>query len=86
MSTTDLQNIDNLTQNDELILPDICGTIIHTKVFKDKNVDIELSKLSYEIGAIKWVKFNDALALIRPYHNERKKIIKELIQFLANNC
>jgi hypothetical protein len=53
---------------------------------KDKNVDIELSKLSYEIGAIKWVKFNEALDLIRPYHSERKKIIKELIQFLANNC
>jgi len=53
---------------------------------KDKNVEIELSKLSYEIGAIKWVKFNEALDLIRPYHSERKKIIKELIQFLANNC
>ncbi len=52
---------------------------------KDKNTEIDKSKLSYEIGDIKWVKFNEADTLIRPYHNERKKIIKELIQFLASN-
>jgi len=53
---------------------------------KDKNIDIDKSLLSYEIGDIKWVKFNEALELIRPYHNERKNIINELIRFLANNC
>jgi len=53
---------------------------------KDKNIDIDKSSLSYEIGDIKWVKFDEALELIRPYHNERKVIINELIKFLANNC
>jgi len=52
---------------------------------KDKITEIDKSKLSYEIGDIRWVKFNDAIELIRPYQEERKKIIQELIQFLANN-
>ena len=33
---------------------------------------------------IKWVKFNEGIDLIRPYQEERKKIINELIKFLAN--
>ena len=52
---------------------------------KDKITEVDKGKLSYEIGDIKWVKFNEAIELIRPYQEERKKIIQELIQFLANN-
>jgi 8-oxo-dGTP pyrophosphatase MutT (NUDIX family) len=52
---------------------------------KDKITEVDKGKLSYEIGDIKWVKFNQAIELIRPYQEERKKIIQELIQFLANN-
>jgi len=51
---------------------------------KDKDVEIDKSKLSYEIGDIKWVKFKEGIEMIRPYQEERKKIIKELIKFLAN--
>jgi ADP-ribose pyrophosphatase YjhB (NUDIX family) len=51
---------------------------------KDKDIDVDKNKLSYEIGDIRWVKFNEALELIRPYHDERKKIINEVIKFLAN--
>jgi 8-oxo-dGTP pyrophosphatase MutT (NUDIX family) len=51
---------------------------------KDKDVEVDKSKLSYEIGDIKWVKFNEGISLIRPYQEERKKIINELIKFLAN--
>jgi 8-oxo-dGTP pyrophosphatase MutT (NUDIX family) len=89
----------SLTKDDILILNKLfpfnevfTGTdgIIYKHVYfiaiKEKNIDIDLSKLSYEIGDIKWVKFEKALELIRPYQTERKKIIKELIQFLANNC
>jgi hypothetical protein len=44
-----------------------------------------INNISYEIGDIKWVKFNEAIDLIRPYHIDRKKIINEVIQFLANH-
>jgi len=54
---------------------------------KDKDVEVDKSKLSYEIGDIRWVKFNEGIELIRPYQEERKKIMNELIKFLANiNC
>ena len=52
---------------------------------KDKDIDIDKNNISYEIGDIKWVKFNEAIDLIRPYHLDRKKIINEVIQFLANH-
>lgn len=52
---------------------------------KDKDIDIDKNNISYEIGDIKWVKFNEANDLIRPYHLDRKKIINEVIQFLANH-
>jgi ADP-ribose pyrophosphatase YjhB (NUDIX family) len=52
---------------------------------KDKDIDIDKNNISYEIGDIKWVKFNEAIDLIRPYHIDRKKIINEVIQFLANH-
>jgi len=52
---------------------------------KDKDIDIDKNKISYEIGDIKWVKFHEAMEIIRPYHVERKKIINEVIKFLANN-
>jgi ADP-ribose pyrophosphatase YjhB (NUDIX family) len=52
---------------------------------KDKDIDIDKNKISYEIGDIKWVKFHEAMEIIRPYHIERKKIINEVIKFLANN-
>jgi ADP-ribose pyrophosphatase YjhB (NUDIX family) len=58
---------------------------VYFVAIKNKLTEIDKSNLSYEIGDIKWVKFNEGSDLIRPYHNERKKIIKELIQFLANN-
>lgn len=51
---------------------------------KDKDVEVDKSKLSYEIGDIRWVKFNEGIKLIRPYQEERKKIMNELIKFLAN--
>jgi len=51
---------------------------------KDKDVEVDKSKLSYEIGDIRWVKFNEGIELIRPYQEERKKIMNELIKFLAN--
>ena len=50
-------------------------------------IEVDKSKLSYEIGDIRWVKFNEGIELIRPYQEERKKIMNELIKFLANfNC
>jgi ADP-ribose pyrophosphatase YjhB (NUDIX family) len=58
---------------------------IYFIALKDKEIDIDKNNISYEIGDIKWVKFNEAMDLIRPYHVERKKIINEVIQFLANN-
>jgi len=51
---------------------------------KDKDVEVDKSKLSYEIGDIRWVKLNEGIELIRPYQEERKKIMNELIKFLAN--
>ena len=80
MSTTDLQNIDNLTQNDELILPDICGTIVHTKVFKDKNVDIPIvsEKSSNDVDYIKL--FEEKFTSLENIINEKLKPINEPIK------
>jgi len=88
----------SLTKDDILILNKLypfnevfTGTdgVIYKHVYfialKEKETEIEKNNLSYEIGDIKWSKFNDVMNLIRPYHNERKKIVNELIQFLANN-
>jgi 8-oxo-dGTP pyrophosphatase MutT (NUDIX family) len=38
-----------------------------------------------EIGDIGWFNYNDVIKRIRPYHIERKKIVEDLIYFLAFN-
>jgi 8-oxo-dGTP pyrophosphatase MutT (NUDIX family) len=88
----------SLTKDDILVLNKLypfneifTGTdgVIYKHVYfigiRDKDTEIDKNKLSYEIGDIKWSKFNEASTLIRPYHSERKKILNEIIQFLANN-
>jgi len=88
----------SLTKDDILVLNKLypfneifTGTdgVIYKHVYfiaiKDKETEVDKSKLSYEIGNIKWGKFNEVQSMIRPYHSERKKIVNELIQFLANH-
>ena len=38
-----------------------------------------------EVDNVGWFKFNNTMNLIRPYHIEKKKIIDELIKFIAYN-
>ena len=38
----------------------------------------------YEIGDIKWFTYNEAMAHIRPYHVEKRKILTQVYLFLLN--
>ena len=38
----------------------------------------------YEIGDIKWFTYEEAMAYIRPYHTEKKKILTKVYLFLLN--
>lgn len=39
---------------------------------------------SYEIGAVKWFSYNEAMERIRPYHIEKKKILTRVYLFILN--
>jgi len=74
MTQIDTQN-DNSIQNNDLILPDICGTIIHTKVFKDKNSDI-LPVISEKSDNIDYLKLlENKISSIETIINNRLPII-----------
>ena len=38
----------------------------------------------YEIGEIKWFTYHEAISNIRPYHNEKKKILTQVYLFILN--
>jgi 8-oxo-dGTP pyrophosphatase MutT (NUDIX family) len=52
-----------------------------------KMIDVQLALPSQkiEIGAIGWFTYNEAIKIIRPYHNNRLKLLDEIILFLAYN-
>lgn len=52
----------------------------------DKTLSINKNNKSqyYEIGDITWANFEDTLEMIRPYHNQRKKLVLELFMYLIN--
>lgn len=48
------------------------------KDFKLMNYDV------YEIGGVKWFTYDEAMAHIRPYHMEKKKILTRIYLFILN--
>jgi len=54
------------------------ATNLSEKPIKISDCDI------YEIGDIKWFTYDDAMAHIRPYHTEKKKILTGIYLFVLN--
>lgn len=51
-----------------------------------RNLNVFSTQEDYiEIDNVGWFKYNNIMNLIRPYHIEKKKIINELIKFIAYN-
>ena len=51
---------------------------------KDAKIDNLNTHQIDEIGDIDWFTYNNAINKIRPYHNEKKKILNEIYLFLVN--
>jgi 8-oxo-dGTP pyrophosphatase MutT (NUDIX family) len=54
------------------------------KFISDKEIAVDLNNniQTNEVGDIKWSSFEEALELIRPYHYEKKNIVKKIFQIL----